>query len=134
VQTLLPCYRVLLTNGDDRAAGLLLRAYSLLQERAGRISDSEVRRSFLEDVPAHQRVVQLHGEAGPVGGAEMLGAVTESGDISAGEVAAGPAEEQPRKKRKKAKKGKRRRPRVIIVLGDVYGDIEADVVIVIGDR
>lgn len=52
----LTCYRVLHANQDPRAQTVLHTAYHLLQERAARITDEELRRSFLENVPAHREI------------------------------------------------------------------------------
>jgi len=51
------CYRVLLANGDPRAEEILHAAYHLLQERAAAIEDQSLRRSYLENVPAHREIV-----------------------------------------------------------------------------
>jgi len=51
------CYRVLQTSQDPRAAAVLEAAHNLLQERAAKISDEEMRRSFLEHVPSHREIV-----------------------------------------------------------------------------
>jgi tetratricopeptide (TPR) repeat protein len=48
------CYQVLHALDDPRAAAMLESAYQRLQERAAKIPDPEMRRSFLENVP-HQR-------------------------------------------------------------------------------
>ncbi len=53
----LTCYRVLRANQDGRARSILTTAYHLLQERAARISDAQMRRLFLENVTAHQELV-----------------------------------------------------------------------------
>ena len=53
----LTCYRVLRANQDPRAGDVLTTAHHLLQERAARISDEELRRSFLENVVAHREIV-----------------------------------------------------------------------------
>jgi predicted ATPase/class 3 adenylate cyclase len=53
----LTCYRVLKVNQDPRAGEILTIAYHLLGERAAKISDEEVRRSFLEKVTAHREIV-----------------------------------------------------------------------------
>jgi tetratricopeptide (TPR) repeat protein len=53
----LTCYRVLQANGDGRAGEILDAAYHLLQERAARIDDPDLRRSYLENVPAHREIV-----------------------------------------------------------------------------
>ena len=54
----LTCYRVLRANQDPRAQVILDTAYSLLQEQAAKISDEELRRSFLENVAAHREIVE----------------------------------------------------------------------------
>jgi DNA-binding SARP family transcriptional activator len=51
------CYRVLQAAQDPRAGGLLTAACSLLHERAATIEDEELRRSYLEDVPAHRKLL-----------------------------------------------------------------------------
>jgi predicted ATPase len=53
----LTCYRVLRANQDLRAQAILDTAYSLLQEQAAKISDEEMRHSFLENVAAHREVM-----------------------------------------------------------------------------
>jgi len=53
----LTCYRVLHANQDPRAQGVLDAAHRLLQERAAKISDEELRRSFLENVTAQREIV-----------------------------------------------------------------------------
>ena len=54
----LTCYRVLRANQDPRAQAILNTGYSLLQEQATKISDEELRRSFLENVAAHREIVE----------------------------------------------------------------------------
>ena len=54
----LTCYRVLKANQDPRAQEILTTAYNLLQEHAGNTTDGEMRRSFLENVPAHRELVR----------------------------------------------------------------------------
>ncbi len=54
----LTCYRVLRANQDPRAQEILTIAYRLLQERAAKISDEKLRRSFLESVAAHREIVE----------------------------------------------------------------------------
>jgi len=62
-QVRLTCYRVLETTHDPRARDTLTTAYSLLQKLAARIAEGELRRSFLENVAAHQEVVREHALA-----------------------------------------------------------------------
>ncbi|MGC9357839.1 MAG: ATP-binding protein [Anaerolineae bacterium] len=50
----LTCYRVLDAAKDPRANEVLAAGHTLLQERAARISDDTLRRSFLEKVPWHR--------------------------------------------------------------------------------
>jgi hypothetical protein len=45
-------------NHDPRAQDILRAAYHLLQEWAARISDEEMRRSFLENVAAHREIIE----------------------------------------------------------------------------
>ncbi len=52
----LVCYRVLRANGDPRADGILEQAYRMLQERAGKIEEETLRRSYLENVAAHREI------------------------------------------------------------------------------
>jgi predicted ATPase len=59
----LTCYRVLKANQDPRAREILNTAYHLLQERAAKVSDEEMRRSFLENVTAHREIVRDWQEA-----------------------------------------------------------------------
>jgi predicted ATPase/DNA-binding SARP family transcriptional activator/predicted negative regulator of RcsB-dependent stress response len=54
----LTCYRVLHANQDPRAQEILTTAHRLLQERAAKISDDELRRSFLENVAAHREIIE----------------------------------------------------------------------------
>jgi len=56
----LTCYRVLQDNRDPRAAAILDTAHCLLQERAAKISEEELRRSFLENVAAHREIVKAY--------------------------------------------------------------------------
>jgi hypothetical protein len=55
----LTCYRVLQANADPRAEEILCTAHNLLQERAAKIDDEELRRSYLENVAAHREIVGL---------------------------------------------------------------------------
>lgn len=59
----LTCYRVLRAGQDPRAKALLIQAYGVLQEQAGRIADPEIRRVFLEEVSAHRAIVQAWKES-----------------------------------------------------------------------
>jgi predicted ATPase/class 3 adenylate cyclase len=62
----LTCYRVLEANQDPRAAEILATAHNLLQERAAKIEDEEMRRSFLENVPAHRELIEVWEKAGAI--------------------------------------------------------------------
>ena len=53
----LTCYYVLRANQDPRADKVLATAYELLHERAARISDEDMRRSFLENIAPHREIV-----------------------------------------------------------------------------
>jgi hypothetical protein len=54
----LTCYHVLQANQDPRAQEILTTAHRLLQERAAKIDDDELGRSFLENVAAHREIVK----------------------------------------------------------------------------
>lgn len=54
VRTYLTCFRVLQALTDPRAGDVLGTGYRLLMEWAEEIEDSELRTSFLQDVPAHR--------------------------------------------------------------------------------
>ena len=56
------CIRVLRTSDDPRTTTLLKHAYQELHERAFRISDLDMRRSYLENVPVHAEVDRLYAE------------------------------------------------------------------------
>jgi tetratricopeptide (TPR) repeat protein len=57
IRVYLTCYRVLHANQDPRAPDLLMTAYNLLQERAAKITDENLRRSFLENLVAHRELL-----------------------------------------------------------------------------
>jgi adenylate cyclase len=57
IRIYLTCYRVLRANEDPRADKVLAEAYQLLQGRAAKIEDKELRRSFLENVTANRELV-----------------------------------------------------------------------------
>jgi tetratricopeptide (TPR) repeat protein len=52
----LTCYQVLRAHDDPRAQEVLDAAYHLLQERAFKIDDGALRRSYLENVAAHREI------------------------------------------------------------------------------
>lgn len=52
------CYRVLQAADDPHAGKVLEEAYELLHEFAGKMTDQDLRRSFLENVAAHRELVQ----------------------------------------------------------------------------
>lgn len=54
----LTCYQVLQAKKDPRAKEVLMRAHSSLQARAARISDPDLRRSFLENISAHRQLAR----------------------------------------------------------------------------
>jgi tetratricopeptide (TPR) repeat protein len=53
----LTCYQVLRANRDPRAGDVLRTAQTLLQERAVRIGDAQLQRSFLENVAVHRELM-----------------------------------------------------------------------------
>jgi adenylate cyclase len=52
------CCRVLQAVGDPRAMGVLEEGYQFLQEVAGKMTDDDLRRSFLENVAWHRELVE----------------------------------------------------------------------------
>jgi hypothetical protein len=54
----LTCYRVLRAMGDPRASEILDAAYRLIQERADKIEDEALRRSYLENVAANREIIR----------------------------------------------------------------------------
>lgn len=60
----LTCYQVLQVTQDPRARDVLNTAHHLLQERAARIEDEELRRSFLENVAVHREIIAAYHESG----------------------------------------------------------------------
>ncbi len=59
-QIYMTCYNVLRELNDKRADHLLGSAYTLLRNRAERISNPDLRRSFLENVPIHQKITKAY--------------------------------------------------------------------------
>ncbi|MCP4542137.1 MAG: tetratricopeptide repeat protein [Chloroflexi bacterium] len=53
----LTCYKVLNANQDTRAREVLTSTHRLLQERAAKITDENLRCSFLENVVVHREIV-----------------------------------------------------------------------------
>jgi hypothetical protein len=54
----LNCYRVLCANQDARAGAVLDQAYKIVQERALRISDPAMRRTFLHIIAVNAQIVE----------------------------------------------------------------------------
>lgn len=55
----LVCHHVLKAGRDPRAEDVLAQARTLLQRRAAKITDPTLRRSFLENIPEHQQLLDL---------------------------------------------------------------------------
>lgn len=55
----LTCYSVLKADQDPRAQDVLNTTYRLLQDRAAKINDDELRRAFLENVNTHRKIIQV---------------------------------------------------------------------------
>ena len=53
----LACYQVLQAGQDPRSNDILAQARTLLQQRAAKIADPTLRRSFLEKIPEHQQLL-----------------------------------------------------------------------------
>ena len=58
LQIYLTCYQVLAAANDPRARPLIETAHQLLQARAGRLTDPDKRRSFLENVSTNRQILQ----------------------------------------------------------------------------
>jgi len=58
----LNCYRILCAVGDPRAELILGAAHRLIQERASKINDQALRRSYLENVAENREIVTLWEE------------------------------------------------------------------------
>jgi hypothetical protein len=56
VEDLWTAYTILSASKDPRAAEVLTRAYTLLQARITRMPEAEMRRCYLEEIPAHAQV------------------------------------------------------------------------------
>jgi tetratricopeptide (TPR) repeat protein len=54
----LTCYHVLRANQDTRADDVLATAHELLHERAAKISDEDMQRSFLNNIACHREIVR----------------------------------------------------------------------------
>jgi hypothetical protein len=54
----LTCVQVLEAVDDERAGEVLRTAKRLLHQRAATIEDEQLRRSFLENVPAHRALIE----------------------------------------------------------------------------
>ncbi|MGD2157410.1 MAG: tetratricopeptide repeat protein, partial [Anaerolineales bacterium] len=60
----LTCYQVLSANQDSRAEGILRQANDLIQERASKIQEEGLRRSYLSNVPANRELVSEYEKVG----------------------------------------------------------------------
>lgn len=54
------CCQVLEASADPRSQELLTQAYDLLQEQAKKISDENLRNSFLNKIPSHRKVAEKY--------------------------------------------------------------------------
>jgi tetratricopeptide (TPR) repeat protein len=61
----LTCYRVLSAVQDPRAQAILDTAFSQLQEQAAKITDEDMRRSFMENVPVHREILNEFASPSP---------------------------------------------------------------------
>lgn len=55
----LVCYELLQSQDTAQANQILRRAHQLLQEQAAKISDDVLKQSYLQNVPSHQKILQL---------------------------------------------------------------------------
>ena len=58
VEILLTCYKVLQANDDPRQENALRHAYEIIQKQAKKISDKDLRKSYLENVIANREVIR----------------------------------------------------------------------------
>lgn len=56
----LTCYQVLKASQDPRSEEILKEAYDLLQKRAAKISDEQLRRCFLNNLAANREIVHQY--------------------------------------------------------------------------
>jgi tetratricopeptide (TPR) repeat protein len=66
------CYQVLSASEDGRANEILFRAHEMLQERAAKVSDPAMRRSFLENVPDHRALLAAYSRSSTFWKVELL--------------------------------------------------------------
>jgi DNA-binding SARP family transcriptional activator/Tfp pilus assembly protein PilF len=62
IRIYLICYQALHANQDPRSDAILETAHRFLQEVAARIEDEALRRSYLENVPAHRELIAVYRE------------------------------------------------------------------------
>jgi tetratricopeptide (TPR) repeat protein len=79
IRVYLTCYHVLQAHHDSRAPSVLQMACELLQAQAATIGDEYLRRSFLENVPAHRELSLTNN---------LLKKLFDKGDGGAGSTAA----------------------------------------------
>ena len=60
MQIYLVCYQVLLAVGDGRATAVLTEANQLIRERAAKLKEPELKRMFLENIPAHKTLLAAY--------------------------------------------------------------------------
>lgn len=59
VRTMLTCYTILKSAGDPRSSIMLENSHFWLMQKADQLSDSSMRRKFLENIAAHRSALQL---------------------------------------------------------------------------
>jgi hypothetical protein len=57
-QVYLTCWQVLHAFGDPRAASVLKKAYCAIQDMVSNIQDEDLRRSYLENLPARRKIIE----------------------------------------------------------------------------
>jgi hypothetical protein len=62
---------VLQAVGDPRAVAVLEEGYQFLQEIAGKMTDEDLRRSFLENVAWHRELVEEYERARGEGSSDL---------------------------------------------------------------
>jgi adenylate cyclase len=66
VRIYLTCYKVLCAGHDPRAREIVEKAHTLLQQRAIKISDQELRGTYLENVAVNREIVKEFAKTGQV--------------------------------------------------------------------
>ncbi len=97
MRTLLSCYQILKKLEDPQAAPLLENTYHILQESAEKITDPDLRGSFLMNNPSHREIIATYTAAAPadVAASTPIAPVVEPQNIAAQSAAPAPSAVEP---------------------------------------